>query len=87
MLPIFTDGSSDFAATMRRLSSRGADDLVAVEPVIAKVVGPQNIWVLCAKRLAFGDVGIDGFARAIEIRMDRSGLSAEIVTQTADRGS
>ena len=38
MLPIFTDGSSDFAASMRRLSSRGADDLAAVEPAVRDII-------------------------------------------------
>ena len=38
MLPIFAEGSSDFAASMRRLSSRGADDLAAVEPAVRDII-------------------------------------------------
>lgn len=38
MIPIFIDGSSEFAATMRRLLSRGADDLAAVEPAVRDII-------------------------------------------------
>ncbi len=38
MLPIYAEGSSDFAASMRRLSSRGADDLAAVEPAVRDII-------------------------------------------------
>jgi histidinol dehydrogenase len=38
MLPIYTEGSSDFAMSMRRLSSRGADDLAAVEPAVRDII-------------------------------------------------
>ncbi|MBK9259413.1 MAG: histidinol dehydrogenase [Polyangiaceae bacterium] len=38
MIPIFIDGSSEFAATMRRLPSRGADDLAAVEPAVRDII-------------------------------------------------
>ncbi len=38
MLPIFLDGSAEFVATMRRLSSRGAEDLAAVEPAVRDII-------------------------------------------------
>lgn len=38
MLPIYTEGSAEFAASMRRLSSRGADDLAAVEPAVRDII-------------------------------------------------
>jgi len=36
-------------------------------PKVDKIVGPGNRYVACAKRLVFGDVGIDGIAGPSEI--------------------
>ncbi len=36
-------------------------------PRVAKIVGPGNLFVTCAKRLVFGDVSIDGLAGPSEI--------------------
>lgn len=36
-------------------------------PRVAKIVGPGNLFVTCAKRLVFGDVAIDGLAGPSEI--------------------
>ncbi|MDX2052720.1 MAG: histidinol dehydrogenase [Polyangiaceae bacterium] len=36
-------------------------------PRVAKIVGPGNLYVTCAKRLVFGDVAIDGLAGPSEI--------------------
>jgi histidinol dehydrogenase len=36
-------------------------------PKVDKIVGPGNAYVACAKRLVFGDVGIDGIAGPSEI--------------------
>jgi histidinol dehydrogenase len=36
-------------------------------PRVDKIVGPGNVYVACAKRLVFGDVGIDGIAGPSEI--------------------
>jgi histidinol dehydrogenase len=38
MLSIFTDGSDEFAACLRRLSSRGAEDLAAIEPAVREII-------------------------------------------------
>jgi histidinol dehydrogenase len=36
-------------------------------PKVDKIVGPGNVYVACAKRLVFGEVGIDGIAGPSEI--------------------
>jgi histidinol dehydrogenase len=36
-------------------------------PKVDKIVGPGNLYVTCAKRLVFGEVGIDGIAGPSEI--------------------
>jgi histidinol dehydrogenase len=39
----------------------------ATVPKVDKIVGPGNVYVACAKRLVFGEVGIDGIAGPSEI--------------------
>jgi histidinol dehydrogenase len=39
----------------------------ATVPKVDKIVGPGNVFVACAKRLVFGEVGIDGIAGPSEI--------------------
>lgn len=56
-------------------------------PRVDKIVGPGNVWVQTAKRLVFGQVGIDNFAGASEVLVvaDRSAkpqwVAADLLAQ------
>jgi histidinol dehydrogenase len=49
-------------------------------PRVDKIVGPGNIWVAAAKRLVFGDVGIDSIAGPSEVLViaDDSAIPAHV---------
>lgn len=59
----------------------------ATVPRVDKIVGPGNRYVACAKRLVFGDVGIDGIAGPSEILVladataDASLVAADLLSQ------
>jgi histidinol dehydrogenase len=56
-------------------------------PRVDKIVGPGNRYVTCAKRLVFGDVGIDGLAGPSEILVlcdataDARWVAADLLSQ------
>jgi len=56
-------------------------------PRVDKIVGPGNVWVAAAKRMVFGDVGIEGEAGPTEVLIvaDRSAtpawLAADLIAQ------
>jgi histidinol dehydrogenase len=63
MFPIFTDGSDEFAASMRRLVSRGADDLAAVEPAVRDIIAAVR---------ASGDDAVRSYVERFEHRRPAS---------------
>jgi histidinol dehydrogenase len=56
-------------------------------PKVDKIVGPGNVYVACAKRLVFGEVGIDGIAGPSEILVvcddtaNASWVAADLLSQ------
>jgi histidinol dehydrogenase len=56
-------------------------------PKVDKIVGPGNLYVACAKRLVFGEVGIDGIAGPSEILVvaddeaDPGVIAADLLSQ------
>lgn len=59
----------------------------ATVPKVDKIVGPGNVYVACAKRLVFGEVGIDAIAGPSEILVvcddsaDPTWVAADLLSQ------
>jgi histidinol dehydrogenase len=66
-------GAAHLAGITGILDAGGAQAIAAMAygtasvPKVDKIVGPGNHYVACAKRLVFGEVGIDGIAGPSEI--------------------